>query len=178
MPVSYTHLDVYKRQVCGTLPEVQPSTRLPSAARISSFAPGSSLPLVMSRLEISTVVRRFVSVSYTNLDVYKRQVQFLVALHLLRGKVSKIVAGQPADEKRAMNDVIVAQHTVQRQVFCNAVIVADDTGAIPPRVHGLDGAADHCLLDVYKRQVAQTGNLPHKFRMVCAVARMDFFAQD
>ena len=26
--------------------------------------------------------------------------------------------------------------------------------------------------------VAQTGNLPHKFRMVCAGARMDFFVQD
>ena len=73
-------------------------------------------------------------------------VQFLVALHLLRGKVSKIVAGQPADEKCAVDNVIVAQHTVQRQVFCNAVIVADDAGAIPPRVHCLDGAADNCLL--------------------------------
>ena len=52
-------------------------------------------------------------------------VQFLVALHLLRGKVSKIVAGQPADEKRAMDDVLVAQHTVQRQVFCTAVVMAD-----------------------------------------------------
>ena len=73
-------------------------------------------------------------------------VQFLVALHLLRGKVSKIVAGQPADEKRAMDDVIVAQHTVQRQVFCNAVVIANDTGTIPPRVHCLDVAADNCLL--------------------------------
>lgn len=73
-------------------------------------------------------------------------VQFLVALHLLRGKVSKIVAGQPADEKCAVDNVIVAQHTVQRQVFCNAVVITDDTGAIPPRVHGLDGAADNCLL--------------------------------
>ena len=52
-------------------------------------------------------------------------VQFLVALHLLRGKVSKIVAGQPADEKRAMDDVVVAQRTVQRQVFCNAVVITD-----------------------------------------------------
>ena len=73
-------------------------------------------------------------------------VQFLVMLHLLRRKVGKIVAGQPADEKRAMDDVIVAQHTVQRQVFCNAVVITDDAGAIPPRVHGLDGAADNCLL--------------------------------
>ena len=52
-------------------------------------------------------------------------VQFLVALHLLRGKVSKIVAGQPADEKCAVDNVIVAQHTVQRQVFCNAVVITD-----------------------------------------------------
>ena len=47
-------------------------------------------------------------------------VHFFVVLHLLRGKVSKIVAGQPADEKCAVDNVIVAQHTVQRQVFCNA----------------------------------------------------------
>ena len=73
-------------------------------------------------------------------------VHFLVVLHLLRRKVGKVIAGQAADEKCAMDDVIVAQHTVQRQVFCNAVVVADDTGAIPPRVHGLDGAADNCLL--------------------------------
>lgn len=46
-------------------------------------------------------------------------VHFLVVLHLLRGKISKIIAGQAADEKCAMDDVIVAQNTVQRQVFCN-----------------------------------------------------------
>ena len=52
-------------------------------------------------------------------------VHFLVVLHLLRRKVGKAIAGQTADEKRAMDDVIVAQHTVQRQVFCNAVVIAD-----------------------------------------------------
>ena len=52
-------------------------------------------------------------------------VHFFVVFHLLRRKVSKIVAGQPADEKCAVDDVIVAQHTVQRQVFCNAVVITD-----------------------------------------------------
>lgn len=52
-------------------------------------------------------------------------VHFLVVLHLLRGKISKIIAGQAADEKCAMDDVIVAQNTVQRQVFCNAVVITD-----------------------------------------------------
>ena len=73
-------------------------------------------------------------------------VHFFVVFHLLRRKVGKIIAGQTADEKCAMDNVIVAQHTVQRQVFCNAVVITDNTGAIPPRVHGLDGAADNCLL--------------------------------
>ena len=52
-------------------------------------------------------------------------VHFFVVLHLLGREVSKIVAGQTADEKCAMDDVIVAQHTVQRQVFCNAVVITD-----------------------------------------------------
>ena len=73
-------------------------------------------------------------------------VHFLVVFHLLGRKVGKIIAGQAADKKRAMNDVIVTQHTVQRQVFCNTVVITDDAGAIPPRVHCLDGAADNCLL--------------------------------
>ena len=66
--------------------------------------------------------------------------------HLLRRKVSKVIAGQTADEKCAMDNVIVAQHTVQRQVFCNTVIVADNANTVPPRIHDLDGAADNCLL--------------------------------
>ena len=45
-----------------------------------------------------------------------------------------------------MDDVIVAQHTVQRQVFCNAVIITRRCRRYLPRVHGLDGAADNCLL--------------------------------
>ncbi len=90
-------------------------------------------------------------------------VQFLVALHLFGGKVGKVVAGQTADEKRAVDDVIVAQHTVQRQVFCNAVIVTDDTGAIPPRVHCLDGAADNCLLGF--KGVLNVGFAGYSFRV-------------
>ena len=73
-------------------------------------------------------------------------IHFLVVFHLLRRKVGKVIAGQTADKKRAMDDVIVAQHTVQRQVFCNAVVITDNAGAMPPRVHGLDGAADNRLL--------------------------------
>ena len=73
-------------------------------------------------------------------------VHFLVVLHLLGRKVGKIIAGQTADEKCAMDNVIVTQHTVQRQVFCNTVVVADNADTVPPRIHDLDGAADNCLL--------------------------------
>ena len=45
-----------------------------------------------------------------------------------------------------MDNVIVTQHTVQRQVFCNTVVVADNADTVPPRIHDLDGAANNCLL--------------------------------
>ncbi len=56
-------------------------------------------------------------------------VQFLVALHLLRVRSVKSSRVRP-QTKTCRDDVIVAQHTVQRQVFCNAVVITDDAGAI------------------------------------------------
>ena len=47
-------------------------------------------------------------------------------------------------------------------------------------VHALLPRHARAVGTVYKLVgvVAQTGNLPYKFRMVCAGARMDFFVQD
>ena len=75
MPVSYTHLDVYKRQLSSptaisrslatrlTLLVVMRSPLLRFAIELKSGALGSAPPLALR------------SVSYTHLDVYKRQIQ-------------------------------------------------------------------------------------------------------
>ena len=62
IPVSYTHLDVYKRQV----------------ETVSGFGPVnipvlSDLPIVGPILFQQSVMTYLASVSYTHLDVYKRQ---------------------------------------------------------------------------------------------------------
>ena len=68
--VSYTHLDVYKRQVIGptgTLTSLQPLTYCVVKCHIVQ-----EVTLLMNSMD-STVRIRTESVSYTHLDVYKRQ---------------------------------------------------------------------------------------------------------
>ena len=79
-PVSYTHLDVYKRQVVGTAavrvggPSSPPHH--PDLGR--RYADRSSVAQLLRVITAPEVRRRGVArrlaVSYTHLDVYKRQV--------------------------------------------------------------------------------------------------------
>ena len=66
-PVSYTHLDVYKRQIQNEIfagNTAESTTLLPMLRRISERLP---------------LIRCVVPVSYTHLDVYKRQMQGIQA---------------------------------------------------------------------------------------------------
>ena len=69
--VSYTHLDVYKRQStdCGMIDINAPSLGI-RPHNIRNTAPDASA-ILLTTLVIAT---RPTSVSYTHLDVYKRQV--------------------------------------------------------------------------------------------------------
>ena len=72
MPVSYTHLDVYKRQAYYI-----PMLLIPTLALYTLFFldRGQSAPLYKYRYVIFVFpVVLFEPVSYTHLDVYKRQV--------------------------------------------------------------------------------------------------------
>ena len=60
-PVSYTHLDVYKRQVLGILRDGDNA----AAVRLHSVG-----------LDLETSRQRVIAVSYTHLDVYKRQSEY------------------------------------------------------------------------------------------------------
>ena len=69
VPVSYTHLDVYKRQLYAFTGE-KPKRRLPSifqSIAISEVIPG------VGKNNPPGPLAAAVSVSYTHLDVYKRQ---------------------------------------------------------------------------------------------------------
>ena len=67
MPVSYTHLDVYKRQPLRVALSGTPVT--PGGAIEIAYLLGRHEAL--SRIE--TGIRKLEAVSYTHLDVYKRQ---------------------------------------------------------------------------------------------------------
>ena len=70
-PVSYTHLDVYKRQAWPRGSAVAASERRPSRwLRLS----------MVTALTKCTIARISKAVSYTHLDVYKRQGQKLAGL--------------------------------------------------------------------------------------------------
>ena len=88
LPVSYTHLDVYKRQVSGTSAASSATRSYPSTQRVLSLIPGRwPLASFGSRAHIHasrtpkgsrSVLTAYVGctyrpVSYTHLDVYKRQ---------------------------------------------------------------------------------------------------------
>ena len=64
--VSYTHLDVYKRQ-CAQSPRCCPHR--PSPARNGGLRPAADLPPHSGKSQSGS----FPPVSYTHLDVYKRQ---------------------------------------------------------------------------------------------------------
>ena len=78
-PVSYTHLDVYKRQVYYHLPALR---------KIDIEAPYHALT---NAGHISYVELDGDPVSYTHLDVYKRQD---IAAPILRETVSRVVDGK------------------------------------------------------------------------------------
>ena len=67
--VSYTHLDVYKRQVPENISVIARSCKLRLSSMILSWAPSCGI------LSASPRRRAFLPVSYTHLDVYKRQYQ-------------------------------------------------------------------------------------------------------
>ena len=69
-PVSYTHLDVYKRQIIG----IPPSSNNPCIVPSSPFLPcnigkAASICIFIT----SPFLKTTIPVSYTHLDVYKRQ---------------------------------------------------------------------------------------------------------
>ena len=67
--------------------------------------------------------------------------QFLIPPELLRGQVGEILVCKAHHEKGSCNDVIIAQHPVERQPLQLAFVIADDTGAILPGVHAFDKTA-------------------------------------
>ena len=67
-PVSYTHLDVYKRQILNT-PASAPAPKAPCDTRRFPVAETEAA----SPCEPAPSVRRIEPVSYTHRDVYKRQ---------------------------------------------------------------------------------------------------------
>ena len=86
-PVSYTHLDVYKRQLQvdakfpGTTPDGQKGYRLARFVGIDGprwflravFTGGAAMPGTTAEVLDDAVRALVVAVSYTHLDVYKRQ---------------------------------------------------------------------------------------------------------
>ena len=79
-PVSYTHLDVYKRQDIAYLQYTSGSTRTPAGVVMSHKNIQVNIEQIVSGYfgehgGIAPPETTVVSVSYTHLDVYKRQVQ-------------------------------------------------------------------------------------------------------
>ena len=73
-PVSYTHLDVYKRQPCHT--DMNPILLKPTADQTTQvILNGKAVGNQSARSYFNVEQRKplFVAVSYTHLDVYKRQ---------------------------------------------------------------------------------------------------------
>ena len=68
MAVSYTHLDVYKRQGYDVFPDVNRTQPFGSGA--TCYYPHGDL---MLRNDTSDDFQLVIAVSYTHLDVYKRQ---------------------------------------------------------------------------------------------------------
>ena len=83
--VSYTHLDVYKRQdymcnECGNCKSFCPYDSAPYLDKFTLFANEADMEnsknqgfVVLDRAVVSCKVRYLGTVSYTHLDVYKRQ---------------------------------------------------------------------------------------------------------
>ena len=72
MAVSYTHLDVYKRQIAGTIRNAVNQMQL-----VNDWEQKKATGDVVKKQEGMTVTSQeesMIPVSYTHLDVYKRQV--------------------------------------------------------------------------------------------------------
>ena len=83
IPVSYTHLDVYKRQQLKKIADYQ-SLPIPNFQRqkINEHIVGIGIPFCVTRVHfiffLFVVFITLRAVSYTHLDVYKRQVRMRV----------------------------------------------------------------------------------------------------
>ena len=68
IPVSYTHLDVYKRQLTP-----RSSTKMKIGSRIILITAPITVVSILIFANPCVVMNGFIPVSYTHLDVYKRQ---------------------------------------------------------------------------------------------------------
>ena len=122
MPVSYTHLDVYKRQLMAC------------AGAIARRAWAAGAPIA-----------RAGTVSYTHLDVYKRQPQLVGAADRLAQRFVVDLAG---------HDGLALHHIGQRKLDHVTVFghERDHVDAFVGRGLLDDGGQGHACEDVYKRQ--------------------------
>ena len=81
-PVSYTHLDVYKRQVRTTLSGNR--TYISQCLRLCYRSVSSYSLFVDCNMAFFAHNQRFTPVSYTHLDVYKRQIIICQAFRFLQ----------------------------------------------------------------------------------------------
>ena len=98
-PVSYTHLDVYKRQVRDYPDWIKDTVRLKRPVTAESFAvpaqgcaDAPQAPVRVIRLIDGQIINeedRAMPVSYTHLDVYKRQSLWRLRTGLRRGNCSR-----------------------------------------------------------------------------------------
>ena len=156
--VSYTHLDVYKRQV-----PVGSQNFLRSRCRC--WLRLSSLTWLISWSVVLWHLPRVISVSYTHLDVYKRQVQHCVPQPVVILKGNKCVhlsfpcVHQVAEDTRTDGIVWISKQTgdsigkpgISAAPVYAAKIVVSMKG--PAMVDQAVWTVKQIFEDVYKRQV-------------------------
>ena len=72
--VSYTHLDVYKRQVLGRQVHVRGKQGFNEPFTDLTVGIGQTIDLAITVIALNGQITALVAVSYTHLDVYKRQI--------------------------------------------------------------------------------------------------------
>ena len=131
-PVSYTHLDVYKRQQYYSLAAVDVD-----AVFLGEVIHGD-YPAMVAESRFDSVTQ-YEPVSYTHLDVYKRQRQHREVQGRLGGGAG---ASDVGDQLSGLDDLAFGDHRV-----LEVQVVGRDLGV------AADGAAvSYTHLDVYKRQ--------------------------
>ena len=111
MPVSYTHLDVYKRQEKMLRIIVEFLTKVGLSIEIKLV----KLLQQQQRLildEFSHVQRCFLSVSYTRLDVYKRQVFCCFVIRDLRASVLSVKPVRGSDIRMVQSCLLYTSRCV------------------------------------------------------------------